>query len=432
MYAVIMAGGKGSRLRTLTRDKLPKPLVPVCGKPILQWQIECLRRSGIRDICIVTGYLGEKIHEMFGDGSRLGVNITYFDEKTPLGTAGALPFLKPFIGDESFLLVFGDCIFDVDIERMISFHKQRASIITIFVHPNSHPKDSDLIILDENGCVTDFVSKSAPREKWFENMVNAGLYILPGSICSELPAGIPWDLERDYLFHKIPLGKVWGYRSTEYIKDAGTPERILQITADIKAGIVASRNLKNRQKCIFLDRDGTINIDKSLIHHTEDFELLPNVADAIKKINRSGYLAVVVTNQSVVARGLCTMEMVDEIHRKMQTLLGEEGAYLDAVYYCPHHPDKGFPEENPAYKMFCSCRKPEIGMLVKAAEQFNISLKSSWIVGDTTRDIMTGKNAGLKTILVQTGKSGHDGNFDVKPDAVCGNLSCSIDYILKR
>jgi len=416
MRAVIMAGGKGKRLKSLTRDEIPKPLAPINGKPILQWQLECLHRNNITEICIVIGYLGDKIRQTFGDGSVLGVQLQYFNEETPLGTAGALAYLQHFVGDEPFVLVYGDCIFDIDINRMAIFHKQCNAHATLFAHPNSHPYDSDLLLIDKTGRVDGIIAKNTPRDGWYANMVNAGLYILPGEICSEIPTGQPMDLEKEYLAPKIHEGKIYGYCSSEYIKDAGTPERIVEVAIDLKNGVVAARNLKNKQRCIFIDRDGTINVDSGLIHKIEDFALLNGVEKAIQLINKSGFLAIVVTNQPVVARGLCDIKNVETIHKKMQTLLGAEGAYIDAIYYCPHHPDKGFPEENPAYKIPCKCRKPGIGMLKQAFEHFNISPELSWIVGDTTTDIQTGINAGLKTALVGTGEAGADGKYNVSPD----------------
>ena len=154
--------------------------------------------------------------------------------------------------------------------------------------------------------------------------------------------------------------------------------------------------------------------------------------EAIKKNNASGRLGIVVTNQPVVARGLCDIVDVENIHKKLATLLGREGAFLDDIQFCPHHPDKGFPEENPAYKIPCECRKPKTGMIEKAAEKYNIDLAESWMIGDTTMDIQTGINAGMRTVLVLTGEAGKDKKYDVKPDFVCGNLLEAVEKILEE
>ena len=229
----------------------------------------------------------------------------------------------------------------------------------------------------------------------------------------------------------IEVGEpVYGYRSPEYVKDVGTVDRIDQTLSDIERGFISKKCLREKQKCIFLDRDGTLNKYKGLIYKEEDFELEDDAVEAVGRINRSGYLGIVVTNQPVVARGLCSIEEVENIHRKMATLLGQKGVFLDDVFFCPHHPDKGYPEENPAYKIPCECRKPKIGMIEKAAQKYNIDLSASWMIGDTTIDIQTGLNAGMHTALVMTGEAGKDGKYDVKPELVCESLSEAVNKIL--
>ena len=128
--------------------------------------------------------------------------------------------------------------------------------------------------------------------------------------------------------------------------------------------------------------------------------MIDGVAEAIRKINESGYLAIVVTNQPVIARGEVSFEGLEEIHNKMETLLGKKGAYLDAIYYCPHHPHKGYEGERPELKIDCDCRKPKPGMLFKAAEDFNIDLSQSCMIGDGENDVKAGINAGCKTVLL--------------------------------
>jgi histidinol-phosphate phosphatase family protein len=431
MQAVIMAGGKGTRLLELTKDELPKPMIPVADKPILQWQIECLCRNDITDICIVVGHLGEKIEEYFGNGNEYGVNISYYYEETPLGSAGALAFIKQNLTDDYFLLVFGDTVFDADISRMETFHKGKRALATLFVHPNSHPYDSDLVILDTDSRITGFDSKNNVRDYWYDNMVNAGLYILSKDICEEIPGNGKTDLEKDVLIKLCEQrAKIYGYVSTEYIKDAGTADRIKKVEYDVKSGTVAAKNLSKPQKCVFLDRDGVLNKYVGLLYDIEKLELEDNVIEAVAKLNSSEYLTIVVTNQPVVARGLCDVGDVYEIHKKLQTLLGENHVYLDDILFCPHHPDKGYPEENKDYKIDCGCRKPKIGMLKTAALRHNIELSKSWIIGDTTSDIKAGSDSGTQTILVMTGEAGRDEKYKMKPDYVADDLLDAVNCIL--
>lgn len=187
-----------------------------------------------------------------------------------------------------------------------------------------------------------------------------------------------------------------------------------------------------KNKCIFLDRDGTVNVYKCLLHKKEDLILEKFAAEAVKLINNSEYLCIVVSNQPVVARNLCTLEEVWGINRKLKELLyNENGAYLDDIFICPHHPDKGYPEENKKYKVICNCRKPKIGMIQEAAAKYKIDLSRSYIIGDTTIDIMTGTNAGLKTILVKTGLGGKDKSYDLESDFVVENLLEAVNIILR-
>lgn len=431
MQAVIMAGGKGTRLRSVTGDELPKPMAPVCGKPLLQWQVEALRQNGVTNILLVTGYLGEKIETWFGDGSAFGVQISYFREEQVLGTAGALALLADRLED-TFFLVFGDVVFDIDLARMERFHREKQAEATLFVHPNAHPYDSDIVLKDSDARVCGFLHKDTHRDAWYHNCVNAGFYMLERTVCTRVPPGKKTDLEKELLLPMIREGRVvYAYASPEYIRDAGTPERLAAAQNDLQSGMVTCHNLRHPQRCIFLDRDGTINRYRGLISREEDFELEPCAAQAIRAINASGYLAAVVTNQPVVARGLCGIEDMERIHAKMESLLGNEGAYLDAITYCPHHPDKGYPEENPAYKIPCDCRKPATGMIRACAQAYHIDLTNSWMIGDTTMDLQTGQNAGMRTALVLTGEAGRDKKYRAEPDIVAKDLLQAVNMILE-
>lgn len=432
MQAVIMAGGKGTRLHSITHDEIPKPMVSVAGKPILEWQIECLKRQNIFDIVLIIGHLGHKIREYFGNGNRFGVHIDYIEELLPLGTAGALSMLPEFLKENEFFLIFGDVLFDIDMKRMMQYHIAKNAEATLFVHPNNHPFDSDLVICDEAGRVERFDSKNTVRNYWYHNCVNAGFYILNHNICNLIQEGKKIDLEKELLTSMIKNGKaVYGYCSPEYIKDVGTVDRIIKAEKELTNGFIQMRCLQNKQKAIFIDRDGTINKKNGLVYKEEQFILEDCAVEAIRKINTSGYLAIVITNQPVVARGLCEVQDVLQIHKKMETLLGQEGVYLDDICFCPHHPDKGYPEENPEYKISCHCRKPDIGMIEHCASLYNIDLSKSWMVGDTTVDIQTGKNAGLKTALVLTGEAGKDGKYIVKEDIVAKDLLEAVQRIIE-
>ena len=397
MQTVIMAGGKGTRIASVNAE-VPKPMLEVCGKPILEHQIEVLKRQKLTDIVLVIGYLGSVIRDYFQDGSKYGVHISYIEEKELLGTAGSFYYLKDIIQDDFFLLN-GDLIFDVDLHRFMNFHKEKHALATLFTHPNNHPYDSGLIIANEDGTITKWIHKEEERG-FLRNRVNAGIHIISPMVLQRFTELKKTDLDREVLKPLIPFGRVYAYDSPEYVKDMGTPERYRQVEQDLLKGRVRARNLDRKQKCIFLDRDGTLNVYKGFLTDIEELELIPGTAEALKFINSSEYLAIVITNQPVIARGGCSVQELEEIHNKLETLLGKEGAYIDALYYCPHHPDKGFEGERPEYKIECDCRKPKPGMLLKAAEDYNIDLYQSIMIGDGKNDMEAGKAAGCQTILV--------------------------------
>lgn len=434
MKAVIMAGGKGTRISSLTNDEIPKPMLTIGEKTILEHQIECLKKSDIKEIIIVIGHLGKKIKDYFKDGNKFGIQISYYEEdpNMPLGTAGSLYFLKNMI-DEDFILIFGDVFLNVDFNKMAEYHQNHFADATLLTHPNSHPFDSDLVVVDTNGKVLGFDSKENNRDYDYKNIVNSGVYLFSPKIFDYVKEPKKYSLEKDIIARMINSGdNVYSYHSTEYVKDMGTPERYYSVNEDYTNGLSEHRNLSHKQKAIFLDRDGTINVHIPFLTNKNEFVLIEGVSDAIKMINSSEYLCIVVTNQPVIARGECTFAELDEIHKRMETLLGRDGAYIDGLYFCPHHKDKGFPGEVPELKFDCDCRKPKIGMLLKAAKDYNIDLSKSIVIGDSTLDIKMAENAHMKSILVKTGQAGLDNKYNVTPNEVAEDLLSAVKLIINE
>lgn len=432
MKAVIQAGGKGTRISEITGDVIPKPMLEISGYPILYHQMMNLKKNGITDITVIIGHLGNVIKDYFGDGKQFGLNISYVEEdpEKPLGTAGSLYFLKDKL-KENFVFLLADVFIDIDFEKMEQYHIANNADVTLLTHPNGHPFDSDLVV-EEGGVVKAFDYKSNDRTTYnYKNLVNAGVMIFSPSVFKYLTELRKYNYEKDIIVPLINEGKVVSYKSSEYAKDMGTPERYRRVQEDYNSGICDAKNLANKQKAIFLDRDGTINEYVGFLRKEEDFRLIPGVSEAIKKINNSGYLAIVVTNQPVIARGEVTEEELEEIHKKMETLLGLDGAYIDDIYYCPHHPDKGFEGEIPELKIECDCRKPKTGMLEKAAREHNIDLSSSIMIGDSTLDIKMAENVGMQSVLLKTGQKGEDGKYEVSPTLIAENLNDAIDDIFK-
>ena len=357
------------------------------------------KRSRNFEILIVIGHLGDKIVDYFNDGESFGVSISYYKEGSPLGTAGALYFIKS-IQNQDFILINGDIIFDINFNRFYEYHVSKGGIATILTHPNDHPHDSGVIRTDDEGKVIAWLHKEDPRV-WYKNRVNAGIHILSPGIFKENRKPGKLDLDRDVLKPLIPRGELFAYDSPEYVKDMGVPKRLMEVEHDIKKGLVKAKNLNLKQRAVFLDRDGTINKYVGFLRSLDDFELIPGIAEKIKELNQSGYLVIVVTNQPVIARGEISWDDLSQIHDKMETLLGEEGAYLDAIFICPHHPDKGFPGERIEYKIDCECRKPKPGLLLQAAQEYNIDIENSFMVGDSESDKQASLAAGCTFFSIE-------------------------------
>ncbi|MFH1055281.1 MAG: HAD-IIIA family hydrolase [Candidatus Altiarchaeota archaeon] len=431
MKAVILAGGRGERLGKLT-EKTPKPMIEVGGKPLLEHQIRLLTRYGFKDIILCTGHVSGRIEDHFGDGRGFKARIEYSIEDKPLGSAGCLRLIEGKIKGY-FILLNGDVMVDMNLKKLVEFHKAKKANATLTIHPNNHPNDSDLLEMDSRCRITAFHRKPMQNGRFYTNLVNAGVHVLSERVLRHIPRRGKSDLYREVFPRMIKAKeRVFGYNTPEYIKDMGTPERLRQVRRDYTRGLPRKYNLEKKRPAFFLDRDGVINVERHLLNEAINFELIPGSVEAIRRINESGHLAIVVTNQPVVARGLCTFKDVEEVHKKMETLLGKEGAKLDAIYWCPHHPDRGYNGENRRYKTDCECRKPKTGMIREAARRFNIDLKKSYIIGDSTRDIKLGKNAGIKTVGVKTGHACRDGKYDVKPDYTFKNLHEAVKHLLKN
>jgi histidinol-phosphate phosphatase family protein len=427
MDAVISAGGKGTRLGELTRE-IPKCLVPVAGRPLLALQLEELARNGIKKAWLLTGHLAEQIDE-FLIREKIPIEVETLREKEALGTAGGLAGLRGRV-DEDFLFLYGDLVLCLDLGRMRAFHEGAGAAVSLLAHPNSHPRDSDLLLVRRDGRVTGILRKSEARQGWQPNLVNAGLYILSPELLDSIEGGAKRDFEKDVLPRYIEAGRAFAYRTTEYIKDMGTPGRLAEVGEALRTGAVEARRLSNRQRAIFLDRDGTINEFAGLVSEPGQLRLLPGAAEAIRRINESKFLCFIVSNQPAAARNLCDVEGIETIHRKLETLLGESGAFVDDIRYCPHHPDRGYPEENPALKIDCDCRKPKPGMLFDLAARYNIDLAASYLVGDTSVDVMTAHNAGTRSLLVASGMKEEPPKYDARADLRVSDLAEAVGAIL--
>ena len=412
--AVIIAGGKGTRLAPLAKN-IPKALIKIGKKPLIEHQIALLKRYEVKEIWILLGYLGDQIREYLQDGKKWNVNIYYHQEKKPLGTAGALKILQRKI-KEDFLVLFGDIMLDFDMQRFINWHKEKkGKICSIIVHPNDHPFDSNLVELGRKGEVISLLRKPHRPGAIFRNLSIAGVYIFSPKIFQYIAKEKKSDIEKNIL----PLilkskYKIYAYNTPEYFKDVGTPKRLREVNRASASGRIKRFNLRNKRKAIFLDRDGVINEEIDQLSKIKYFKIYRFAAKAIKKINNSDYLTIIITNQPMIAKGFMTEADLNEIHKKLETELGFKGAKIDAIYYCPHHPERGFVGEVPELKVKCGCRKPSPGLVKKAVRDFNLDLSKSFFIGDSSIDAKTAENTRINFIGVKTGYACQDGRYQIK------------------
>ena len=427
MQAVILAGGKGTRLASRLNGR-PKPLVSVCGVPLLERQLTQLAQQGVTQAVVLVNHQAEQIRS-FLSSRVFPLEIIVIDDGEPRGTAGAVIGCADLLA-ERFLVIYGDTLFDIDIGAMLRIHEQTEAQATLLLHPNDHPADSDLVEVDDDGRILGFHAYPHPLDEALPNLVNAAFYVVERSLIEAHTAlATPADFAKDLFPSAVRDGsRIQGYRSLEYIKDLGTPARLDKVERHLMSGVVARARRAEPQSAVFVDRDGTLNWLRDYVRNAEEFELLPGVAESMRRLNAAEWRVVVITNQPVLARGECSFAEMRRIHAKMDSELGRHGAYVDGLYLCPHHPDGGFPGEVSTLKVVCDCRKPKAGLIERAIADMNINRSTSFFIGDSWRDMAAARNAGITSVLVQTGEA-HDARCD---DAgfVVEDFTAAVDLIL--
>jgi histidinol-phosphate phosphatase family protein len=430
MQGVILAGGEGTRLRSRLVG-VPKPLVDVDGVPLLGRQLALLRACGCDDAVILVNYGADHIRQYCAANANFGLRLRLIDDGEPRGTAGAVLAALDQLA-ERFIVVYGDTLINVDLQRFWRTHGERGADATLFVHPNDHPHDSDIVEVDDIGWIQAFHPYPHPPHPYLPNMVNAGLYVIERAALGRWRDFAPPADFAKQLFPAM-LGKgcrLHGYASFEYIKDIGTPARLDAAVEQLRCGVVTRASLAVRQQAIFADRDGTLNVHRDYVRTPEQLELIDGVPQAVRRLNQAEYRVVLVTNQPVVARGECTVEGLRHIHAKLETELGRGGAFLDRILFCPHHPERGFPGEIAALKVKCACRKPGTALVEAAARELNIDLARSWLVGDSAADVLTAQRAGLRSILVGPDGPLRDAGLAASPDFAVGDFPAAVRFIL--
>jgi len=419
--AIVLAGGKGTRLGL---SDLPKPMVSIDGVPLLERTVRTAVRCGVTDFLFMTGHGAEAINGHFGDGGAFGARIQHVVETEPLGTAGCFNQLRHLL-TQPFLVIYGDVLMDVDLQRFAAEALRRSGAGTLFVHPNDHPFDSDLVETREDGRIIAIHPKPHCGPSHYPNLVSAALYVLSPSALEYVPEHGASDWARD-IFPTIAREEaLYAYKSIEYVKDIGTPERLAAALKDLRSGKLDRLSSRTRKPALFLDRDGVIVEELDGLRSPDHVELLPGAAETIARFNRMGVPVICVTNQPAIAKGQMEMSDLGAVTGEIDHQLAEAaGAYLDDLFICPHHPERGWPGEVAELKIDCECRKPKPGLLVEAAHRHNLDLSRSWLVGDRYCDIAAAHAAGGKAVLVRTGHNGSDrASYDVEPELLCDGIS---------
>ena len=391
--AVITLGGKGTRLKEVTQG-IPKPLWKIEGLNTLERSIKELSKNGINNFIWLTNY---KSNLFTNEAKRLSgiykVEIYIHEELTPKGEAGALLDLLDKI-DDNFIFLNGDIIFNMDIKRMYEFHIRNNSKLTFVTHLSTHPEDSDCIVENLNLSIYKFKFKNESINTSGFYLGNAGLSIISKSVIELVKKNFGLKKEKFSLFkdfiiyaHKNRIN-VFSYNTTEYFKDMGTPKRLLEVTNDIKSGIVKKYSYLYPQKALFLDRDNTLIkcLEGEYILNIDQINLFEN---RIKKLVQLSYEygnVILVSNQPQIAMGKISWQKVIEINGEIINRCRKLGLYISSFYICPHHNHLGFEGEIKSLKTACFCRKPLPGLFLEASFNRNIDFKSSLMIGDSWRD----------------------------------------------
>jgi len=428
MKAVLITDDNETHIGSLTK-KIARPMLYVGGKPLPEHQIVLLRKYNITEIIILVNHLKDSIISYFGNGNKWDVELTYIEEFQSLCSIGGTKEVEDIL-TEDFIVINTNVMINMHLGKFIDFHRKKESGCTLALQPNACRADNNRFELDRNHRIINVCPKPHKEGEYYPRLVDTGVFIFSSAFFQLLIKEKTADFENE-IFTKIHSKiRAFGYNTSEYIKHIDTAECNNQVELDWQTGKIERLSYEHKQKAIFLDRDGVINEEISFIIKPEDLILYDFTPAAIRKINQSGYKAIVISNQSAIARNLCTLEELQAIHNKLDTELGRSKAKLDSIYFCPHHPEKGQAKERSEYITDCNCRKPKPGMLLEAANDFNLDLSASFMIGDNGRDIEAGKNAGCITVGVRTGYALKKTKYE--PDFFFENLKEAVDYIINE
>ncbi len=391
--ALLLAGGLGTRLRPLT-DVMPKCLVPIAGRPLLDYWIDCMMEAGIRQATINTHALADQVRTYaLQVNARTPFDLVESHEPVLLGSAGTVT-ANTNLADNSdnIIIIYADNISDIDLRPLLAFHRAHSDPFTMVLFHAPNPQACGIAQLDPQGRVISFVEKP---EQPVSDLANAGVYVVDAEAYRQIAELGAFDLGFDVLpqFVGRMRGWVWG----GYHRDIGNHESLELARRQVVQAFPKCRLGQRSGSCpaVFLDRDGTLIRHVHYLSNPAQVQLLPGAAHAVARLRRAGYACVLVTNQSAIGRGIITEARLHEIHLEMNRQLAERGTVLDGIYYCPE-----VPAGKDRTTVESPDRKPGPGMLQRAATELRLELAKSWMVGDMISDVLAGINAGCRSILV--------------------------------
>lgn len=394
----VLAAGEGARLRPLTLN-MPKPMLPIDGRPLLERTLQWLRRHGVRDIAINLHHCPDVIVNYFGSGEALDVELAYSYEDTPLGTAGGVRRMRDFIGDSPLVVVYGDVLTDMNLHDLLAFHRRvtardSAAGVTLSLYRVTNPTEVGLVDMDAAGRILRFVEKPKPEDV-FTDLANAGVMVVEPWVIDMIPPDVFFNFGRDLFPMLLEKGvAMYGLAAPEdtFVMDIGSHATYDRAQQDWPAHLRARQMIP--QPAIFIDRDGVINRNRpDYVKSWAEFEFLPGAIEALRRLCEPGWPIIIVSNQSAVGRGIVAQQTVDEIHARMVAAIRRAGGRVDDVLYCPHAPQDR-----------CDCRKPQPGLLYRAAERHNIDLSRSYMIGDAACDVEAACAAGCAPVVVRSGR----------------------------
>jgi mannose-1-phosphate guanylyltransferase / phosphomannomutase len=390
---IIIAGGKATRLKN-ELGNLPKCLVKIGNKTVLDYQIENILRFSTKKIHFCLGYQHEKILDFLNNNYK-NLDYSFSIEPKPLGTYGALVDSLDYLEDNLFIL-FADILTNFNIDAGFHKFKKSKSDIMLITRFTDHPEDSDLITSDANKRV---LSIEKPEKGMIESPIgNSGLIYMKKNKIDKIPQqDIELDIMKDFVKNNIGSLNIISSLSIDYIKDIGTLERLEEQRNKIK-----SFSFKNEKVC-FIDRDETIINDQGNQNLINEIEFKPFLLELFKFLQKNSYKIILITNQPGVAKGFFSIQELEQFHNHLQLKLIQEGVKpLNAIYYCPHHPQKGFPDENKKYKIKCNCRKPKQGLVKSAIKEFQLENSQYIFIGDTKADYEISRGISSKVFIVNS------------------------------